>query len=98
MTAENGYEIYPNGPARQPSSVQRGSVQYLSMYPGDPLTPFTPAYKNTTTRLPRDSTDINIPTIPSFPISFQGALQLLHTLGYVALIKQIQTLSLCSNL
>jgi N-acetylated-alpha-linked acidic dipeptidase len=29
VTEENGYEPYPNGPARNPSSVQRGSVEYL---------------------------------------------------------------------
>ncbi|KAK4703801.1 N-acetylated-alpha-linked acidic dipeptidase, partial [Phenoliferia sp. Uapishka_3] len=81
VTAENGYEVYPNGPARQPSSVQRGSVQYLSIYPGDPLTPFTPAYKNATNRLPRDDPSINMPTIPSFPISYQDALPLLKSLN-----------------
>lgn len=26
---ENGYKTYPDGPAREPSSVQRGSVQFL---------------------------------------------------------------------
>ena len=31
VTEENGYETYPNGPARNPSSVQRGSTQFLSM-------------------------------------------------------------------
>ena len=31
ITEENGYETYPNGPARNPSSVQRGSAQFLSM-------------------------------------------------------------------
>jgi len=30
MTEENGYKAYPDGPARNPSSVQRGSVEYLS--------------------------------------------------------------------
>jgi N-acetylated-alpha-linked acidic dipeptidase len=30
VTQKNGYEVYPDGPARQPSSVQRGSVQFLS--------------------------------------------------------------------
>lgn len=30
ITEENGYEPYPKGPARNPSSVQRGSTQYLS--------------------------------------------------------------------
>ena len=31
ITELNGYETYPNGPARNPSSVQRGSAQFLSM-------------------------------------------------------------------
>ena len=31
ITEKNGYEPYPDGPAREPSSVQRGSVEYLSM-------------------------------------------------------------------
>jgi N-acetylated-alpha-linked acidic dipeptidase len=30
ITEKNGHEVYPDGPARQPSSVQRGSVQFLS--------------------------------------------------------------------
>jgi N-acetylated-alpha-linked acidic dipeptidase len=29
VTQENGNKTYPNGPARNPSSVQRGSVQFL---------------------------------------------------------------------
>lgn len=36
LTHENGYEYYPKGPARNPSSVQRGSAQFLSIRPGDP--------------------------------------------------------------
>lgn len=35
-TEANGYKQYPEGPARQQSSVQRGSVQFLSSRPGDP--------------------------------------------------------------
>lgn len=30
ITEQNGYETYPDGPARNPSSVQRGSTQFLS--------------------------------------------------------------------
>jgi N-acetylated-alpha-linked acidic dipeptidase len=30
VTKKNGFATYPNGPAREPSSVQRGSVQFLS--------------------------------------------------------------------
>jgi N-acetylated-alpha-linked acidic dipeptidase len=31
ITEKNGNATYPDGPAREPSSVQRGSVQFLSM-------------------------------------------------------------------
>jgi N-acetylated-alpha-linked acidic dipeptidase len=36
VTDENGEDLYPKGPARNPSSVQRGSTQFLSVAPGDP--------------------------------------------------------------
>lgn len=36
VTDEKGVATYPDGPARQPSSVQRGSVEFLSVLPGDP--------------------------------------------------------------
>lgn len=32
MTEQNGHKPYPDGPARNPSSVQRGSTQFLSMF------------------------------------------------------------------
>jgi N-acetylated-alpha-linked acidic dipeptidase len=35
-TDENGVEQYPEGAARNPTSVQRGSTQFLSFAPGDP--------------------------------------------------------------
>jgi N-acetylated-alpha-linked acidic dipeptidase len=40
--ADDGYmqgDVYPYGPMRPESGIQRGSVQYLFIYPGDPLTP-----------------------------------------------------------
>jgi len=36
LTEEDGVELYPDGPGRNPSSVQRGSAQFLSVSPGDP--------------------------------------------------------------
>jgi N-acetylated-alpha-linked acidic dipeptidase len=36
VTEENGVDLYPEGPGRNPSSVQRGSAQFLSVAPGDP--------------------------------------------------------------
>ena len=63
---------YPDGPARNPTSVQRGSVQFLSIYPGDPTTPGYPAYENATR-----TEGTNIPSIPSLPISWANAEKLL---------------------
>ncbi|KAG8822839.1 hypothetical protein FRC19_005139 [Serendipita sp. 401] len=76
VTVENGYEAWPHGPARNPSSVQRGSVQFISSYPGDPTTPGYPSYKNAT-RIESTS----IPSIPSLPISWNTAKRLLSELG-----------------
>lgn len=78
VTEANGYAAYPDGPARQPSSVQRGSVQALSFYPGDPATPGAPSYRNAT-RLRVDEAD-TLPKIPSLPISYRTALRLLASL------------------
>ncbi|KAJ2971965.1 hypothetical protein NQ176_g7426 [Zarea fungicola] len=76
-TEENGYEAYPNGPARQPSSVQRGSVEFLSIRPGDPTTPGYPSKPGA----PRAPADDAIPSIPSIPISYADALPILKALN-----------------
>lgn len=75
----NGYETYPNGPARNPSSVQRGSVQFLSTYPGDPTTPGYPSHEGVGRASKSDTT----PRIPSIPISYRNAGPVLAALdGY----------------
>jgi N-acetylated-alpha-linked acidic dipeptidase len=54
--ADDGYgrgDIYPHGPYRSSGSLQRGSVQFLSLGPGDPSTPFGPSVKGAK-RLPID--------------------------------------------
>lgn len=76
VTAENGFEAYPAGPARNPTSVQRGSVQYLSAYPGDPTTPGYPAYEDA-----ERTEGENIPKIPSLPISYNNAKKLMAEIG-----------------
>ncbi|KAJ3551654.1 hypothetical protein NM688_g4581 [Phlebia brevispora] len=76
VTVDNGYVAYPRGPARNPTSVQRGSVQFISLYPGDPATPGYPAYANAT----RTAAE-NIPKIPSLPISWANAQRLLAEIG-----------------
>ncbi|KAK1059425.1 hypothetical protein LTR74_012649 [Friedmanniomyces endolithicus] len=77
ITEENGYKPYPDGPARNPSSVQRGSVEYLSVAPGDPTTIGYPSLPGA----PRQSTEGKIPDIPSLPISYAEALPLLRALN-----------------
>lgn len=76
MTVANGYAAYPAGPARNPTSVQRGSVQFLSTYPGDPTTPGYPSYEDA-----ERTNGTNIPSIPSLPISWSNAQRLLEEIG-----------------
>ncbi|KAF2257790.1 Zn-dependent exopeptidase [Lojkania enalia] len=77
VTEYNGDATYPVGPAREPSSVQRGSTQFLSFAPGDPTTPGYPSKPG----CPRQPVDHAIPSIPSIPISYQDALPLLKALN-----------------
>ncbi|USW49007.1 Putative PA domain, transferrin receptor-like, dimerization domain, peptidase M28 [Septoria linicola] len=77
ITEENGYKTYPDGPARNPSSVQRGSVEYLSFAPGDPTTIGYPSKPG----VPRQSVEGKIPDIPSLPISYKEALPILKALN-----------------
>ncbi|KAK7430209.1 hypothetical protein QQZ08_003184 [Neonectria magnoliae] len=76
-TEENGYKPYPEGPARNPSSVQRGSAEFLSIRPGDPSTPGYPSKPGA----PRAPVDDATPSIPSIPISYADALPILKALN-----------------
>ena len=54
--ADDGFakgDVYPSGRFRPGSAIQRGSVQFLSLGPGDPSTPFGPSVKGAK-RLPFD--------------------------------------------
>lgn len=80
---ENGYKPYPKGYARNPSAIQRGSVQFLSMTPGDPTTPgyaIKPGEEKEKDRLDPHKV---IPKIPALPISFKEVQPILSKLsGY----------------
>ncbi|MGA2217044.1 MAG: M28 family metallopeptidase [Terracidiphilus sp.] len=72
-------DAYPNGPWRPETGVQRGSVQYLFRYPGDPETPGVAS----TLDLPvsaRVSPDSAQPHIVSIPISYHDASPILQAL------------------
>lgn len=81
--ADDGYmkgDVYPNGPMRPPSAIQRGSVQFLSIQPGDPSTPGGVPSTSGATRITRDQMT-NVPKIPSLPIAYREAEKLLRNLG-----------------
>ncbi|HKF50056.1 MAG TPA: M28 family metallopeptidase [Terracidiphilus sp.] len=79
---DDGYfkgDAYPDGPWRPASGVQRGSVQYLFKYPGDPETPgvaSTPSLPDSA----RVNPEGNQPHIISIPISYRDASPILQAL------------------
>jgi N-acetylated-alpha-linked acidic dipeptidase len=81
---DDGYfqgDAYPNGPWRPETGVQRGSVQYLFKYPGDPQTPgvaSTPDLPDSARQDPLKTG--NQPRIPSIPISYHDASPILQAL------------------
>ncbi len=77
--ADDGYgqgDVYPKGPWRPTSSAQRGSVQYLFEYPGDPLTPGTPSIPGVPRLKIENATDLT--KIPVQPISYGDARRILQ--------------------
>ena len=76
VTVAKGVAAYPDGPARNPTSVQRGSVQFLSTYPGDPTTPGYPSREDS----PRADKNVVLPQIPSIPISYEEVQPILAAL------------------
>ena len=80
--ADDGYmrgDVYPDGPMRPPSAIQRGSVQFLSIGPGDPSTPGMPSIAGAK-RITRDQMQ-TVPKIPSLPISYGEAEKILRPPG-----------------
>jgi N-acetylated-alpha-linked acidic dipeptidase len=83
---DDGYykgDPYPIGPWRPDTSVQRGSVNYIFRYPGDPETPGVAS----TLDLPDSARATNIagpdgvqPRIISIPLSFHDAAPILQAL------------------
>lgn len=79
---EDGYapgDVYPKGGWRPREGVQRGSVEDMTLYPGDPLTPGVGATKNAKRLSIKDAKVIL--KIPVLPISYGDAQPLLAALG-----------------
>jgi N-acetylated-alpha-linked acidic dipeptidase len=71
-------DVYPKGGFRPAEGLQRGSVQDMTLYSGDPLTPGVGATRNAK-RLPLDKAK-TILKIPVLPISYADAQPLLAAL------------------
>ena len=82
---DDGYyrgDMYPHGPWRPATAVQRGSVQYMFKYPGDALTPGIASHPDlpASERIkPEDAA--SLPKIPSEPLSYHDAEPILEHLG-----------------
>jgi N-acetylated-alpha-linked acidic dipeptidase len=81
---DDGYfkgDTYPAGPWRPETGVQRGSVQYLFKYPGDPQTPGVASTVDLPDSARQDPLKTgNQPTIISVPISYHDAAPILQAL------------------
>ncbi|MCY3819917.1 MAG: M28 family peptidase [Gammaproteobacteria bacterium] len=79
--SDDGYVLgkaYPEGPYKNDSAVQRGSIKYTPLYAGDPLTPGWAATANAKRLDIQESK--SLATIPTLPISYGDALPLLDAM------------------
>lgn len=79
---EDGYyrgDVYPKGAFKNSGGAQRGSVQDMPVYPGDPLTPGIGATADAKRIDRKEAT--NLISIPVLPISYGDAQPLLAALG-----------------
>ena len=82
---DDGYfrgDVYPKGPWRPDSGVQRGTIEYGFEYPGDPT---TPGYASTMD-LPDDKRvapekSADMPKVPTLPLSYRDAMPILQNLS-----------------
>lgn len=80
--ADDGYrlgDVYPRGPWRPSTAVQRGSILYMTTYSGDPLTPGIAATKLAKRLTLKEAA--TLPKIPTTPISYEDATPILENLG-----------------
>ncbi len=80
--AEDGYvqgDVYPKGPWGPDSHFQRGANVYDFIVPGDPLTPGWASVAGA--RRIAESESAILPNIPTLPLSFRDAREILQALG-----------------
>jgi N-acetylated-alpha-linked acidic dipeptidase len=82
---DDGYfkgDAYPKGPWRPETAVQRGSIQYMFKYPGDPTTPGIASLPSLpdSKRVPPEQA-VDMPKIPTTPLSYGDAAPILQNMA-----------------
>jgi N-acetylated-alpha-linked acidic dipeptidase len=78
---DDGYfvdDVYPVGPMRPGTGVQRGSVMDMPVYPGDPLSPGWASVPRARRLAPAEATTVL--KIPVLPIGYEDALPMLRAM------------------
>ena len=82
---DDGYfrgDAYPKGPWRPETGVQRGSIQYMFKYPGDPTTPgFASVVTLPESQRVAPEKAGDMPKIPTMPLSYGDARPILQNLA-----------------
>jgi len=81
--ADDGFregDPYPQGPWRPESGIERGSVQYTFLYPGNPIAPLRGMTNAEISQRLDTRAGLNLPRIPTLPISWRDAAQLMENL------------------
>ena len=89
--AEDGYakgKVFPDGPWGPPSHIQRGSITYDFIEPGDPTTPGWASVPGAKHISPNDA--VSMPHIIAVPLSWRDAEPILKNLGGPAAPKDWQ--------
>jgi N-acetylated-alpha-linked acidic dipeptidase len=81
---DDGYfqgDVYPKGRFRPETAVQRGSIELMYRYPGDPTTPGVASVVNlpATERIPPEQAT-NLPGVPTTPLSYADTAPILKEL------------------
>jgi N-acetylated-alpha-linked acidic dipeptidase len=79
---DDGYvagDTFPRGPWRPMTGIQRGSILFTEIYPGDPLTPGVGSTADAKRLEPADA--LSVPHIPTMPIHARDAAVILAALG-----------------
>ena len=81
---DDGYfrgDVYPNGPWRPATGIQRGTVEYGFEHPGDPTTPGYPSTMDLpdSKRVPPEQSP-DMPKVPTMPLSYRDATPILEHL------------------